>query len=226
MPPTRITSQETRRLFGPVNRPAFDTNVRHRALLRKAIELFRQEVLIAIFGQPIKLRLAMGLAFTSGQFGKIKTNYVENDRLVSRETQALELEAREQLGRYRDRYDAYFKSRGNNYDIRDPNALAGLQAAEQDWHDWVVVYLEELYGIIGRPDWALQPLPGLQMVRFTPGQVQASVARTRTRLPPTPPPSSPVRPRKMKFLGVVDISDDEDEQPLRKKTKVFIDLTL
>ena len=150
---------------------------------------------------------------------------VENDRLVSRETEALGLEAREQLGRYRDRYDAYFKSRGNNYDIRDPNALAGLQAAEQDWHDWVVVYLEELYGI-GRPDWALQPLPGLQMVRFTRGQGRASGARARAWLPPTPPPSSPVRPRtsapvrprKMKLLGVVDISDDEDEQPLRKKT--------
>ncbi|KAJ6582150.1 hypothetical protein B0H19DRAFT_1252281 [Mycena capillaripes] len=33
---TTISYQETRRLFGPLNRPDFKTNVRHRAVLRKA----------------------------------------------------------------------------------------------------------------------------------------------------------------------------------------------
>lgn len=71
-----ISYQETRRLFGPLNRPNFNTNVRHRAILRKALELFTPEELQEIFGRPIKLRVAMGSAFTFSEMGKVKTNYV------------------------------------------------------------------------------------------------------------------------------------------------------
>lgn len=72
---THMSAQETRRLFGPLNRPDFNTNVRHRALARKAIELLTPEHLQAIFGHPIRLHVAMGLA-SAGELGKIKTNFV------------------------------------------------------------------------------------------------------------------------------------------------------
>jgi hypothetical protein len=73
----RISSQETRRLFGPLNRPHFETNVRHRAVLRKALELVPPEQLAEVFHQdPTRLRVAMGLAFTFSQLGKIKTTFV------------------------------------------------------------------------------------------------------------------------------------------------------
>jgi hypothetical protein len=77
-PPTQFTSyQETRRLFGPIYRPYFDTNVRHRALLRKALELFIPDDLYEIFsGNPTSLRLTMGNAYTLLQFGKITSNLV------------------------------------------------------------------------------------------------------------------------------------------------------
>lgn len=72
---THMSAQETRRLFGPLNRPDFNTNVRHRALARKAIELLTPEHLQAIFGHPIRLHVAMGFASTA-ELGKIKTNFV------------------------------------------------------------------------------------------------------------------------------------------------------
>lgn len=72
----RISAEETRRLFGPSNRPDFQTNVRHRAILRKALELFPPQELETIFGTPTKLRVAMGAVFTFGQLGMIKAHYV------------------------------------------------------------------------------------------------------------------------------------------------------
>ncbi|KAF8206604.1 hypothetical protein K438DRAFT_1816147 [Mycena galopus ATCC 62051] len=58
-------------------------------------------------------------------------------------------------------YDAGFMSQGNDYVTRHPHARADLQIAEQAWHDWVVGYQPR-----PRPGWALQPLPGLHMVRI------------------------------------------------------------
>ncbi|KAJ7622881.1 hypothetical protein B0H17DRAFT_1151546 [Mycena rosella] len=253
--------QETYRLFGPLNRPDFKTNVRHRAVLRKALELFPAEELQAIFGRPIRLRVAMGSASTFSQLGKIKTNYrhcglthpqMHNRRLVTQETPAPDADARHALQAYRDAYDTYFMAQGNGYSIRDAQAKSVLQTAEQTWHDWVVPYLAAR-GRPGRPDWALQPLPGLQRVRPTPAPapapravMAAQPARRRYVHLPTPPPSSPVRPSspaparfgsrlrpihifdneevlrppRRKFLGTVDVSDDEEEAlPLRKKLK-------
>ncbi|KAJ7798830.1 hypothetical protein B0H13DRAFT_2391420 [Mycena leptocephala] len=245
-----ISSGETRRLFGPSNQPEFNTNVRHRAILCKALELFPAEELEEIFQQPIKLRVAMGSAFTFSQLGKIKTNFVRNHRLVSRETRPLDLEARTALRDYRDAYDAYFMKTGNTYAVRNTGLKSVLQAAEQTWHDWVVMYLAAR-SRPGHPDWALQPLPGLRRVHIAPPPAPAptptSTPRARGRaFPtlPTPPPSSPAsvlidlshidnepaRPaQKRKFLGLVDISDDEEDagRPLKKVDfSGVIDLTI
>ncbi|KAJ7860563.1 hypothetical protein B0H14DRAFT_2744351, partial [Mycena olivaceomarginata] len=71
-----IPSHETRRLFGTSSRPEFNTNVRHRAILRKALELYTPEQLGEVFHQnPTRLRVAMGSASTFSQLGKIKTNF-------------------------------------------------------------------------------------------------------------------------------------------------------
>ncbi|KAJ7850253.1 hypothetical protein B0H13DRAFT_2360801 [Mycena leptocephala] len=245
-----ISSGETHRLFGPSNQPEFNTNVRHRAILRKALELFPAEELEEIFQQPIKLRVAMGSAFTFSQLGKIKSNFVRNHRLVSRETRPLDLEARTALRDYRDAYDAYFMKTGNTYAVRNAGLKSVLQAAEQTWHDWVVVYLAAR-GRPGRPDWVLQPLPGLRRVHIAPPPAPAptptSTPHARGRaFPtlPTPPPSSPASvlidllhindepahsAQKRKFLGFVNISDDEEDagRPLKKVDfSGLIDLTI
>ncbi|KAF8162249.1 hypothetical protein K438DRAFT_2069989 [Mycena galopus ATCC 62051] len=213
---TRVTAQETRRLFGEFQ-PDWKTNVRHRAILCKALELFTTEQLVATFGpRPLRLQVAMGKAGTFSQLGKIRCNYVHNNRLVSLETDTLPLEARQRLQDYAAVYNAAFMSRANDYAARHPHARADLQVAEQAWHDWVVGYQPR-----PRPDWALQPLPGLQMVRvagparrvpipipiahhvvmpvpIAPARVTVAVPITPTRprrslIPlPTPPPSSPI----------------------------------
>ncbi|KAJ7438425.1 hypothetical protein FB451DRAFT_1192660 [Mycena latifolia] len=263
-----ISSQETHRLFGPVNRPLFKTNVRHRAVLRKAIEIHPPEYIAEVFHQnATKLRVAMGSSFTFSQFGKIKTDFMCNGRLVSYETDPLDIEAREALRTYRDAYDAYFMSRGNDYAVRDPAAQQAMQAAEQAWHIWIVAY-RAARGMPGRPGWALEPLPGLQRVHVpptpararAPGRTPVTPARARAAPPastpraqarftvfpslPTPPRSSPgsvlidlshidepawPAPRK-RYLGEVEISDDEDNVTVRppKKTRYLghIDLTI
>ncbi|KAJ7632058.1 hypothetical protein B0H17DRAFT_1217611 [Mycena rosella] len=183
-----IPFQETRRLFGPVNRLDHKTNVRHRAILRKALELFSQQELLVVFTEPIRLRVVMGSALTSNQLGKITTHYQHNGRLVARETDTPELEARVALRAYRDAYDLYFKSRGNDYTIRNTQALLVLQAAEQTWHDWIVPYLAAR-GRPTRPDWALQPLPGLQRVQGLPPPPPA-----RPRPTPVPAPQADTSP--------------------------------
>lgn len=280
-----MSQQEIFRLFGSINRPAGDTNVRHRAILRKALELFTPQQLGELFQPGEKLKVAMGSACNFSELGKIKTNYVRtlsnpsshphhkltqcqmrNERLVTRESPALSPEARNRLRAYISGYDTYFMKQGNIYRVHNEHAKSVLQAAEQTWHDWAVLYLAAQGR--SRPDWALEPLPGLQRVRITPTPVPRTVsapasrtvaARTPTTphaqrrnarvMLPTPPPSSPAsvpgsshlrpihvdqdevrgRPMKRKFLGVVDVSDDEDEQTLPAPKKIrffgFVDLT-
>jgi hypothetical protein len=209
--------QEVNRLFGPSNRPHYNTNVRHRAILRKLIELFSVQDLEAIFERPIKLRVAMGSSFTASQLGKIITNHVSlcnsillgdpalrrhqvhNGRLVSRETPVPDAEAQDALQAYRQAYDAYFKKQGNDYRVNHPQAKSVLQAAEQTWHDWVITY-RGARGMPGRPPWALQPLPGFDQVQLAPAPAPAPAATSPARRRytqaalPTPPPSSPTRP--------------------------------
>ncbi|KAJ7926089.1 hypothetical protein B0H13DRAFT_1862600 [Mycena leptocephala] len=215
-----ISHQETHRLFGLSNCPEFNTNVCHRALLRKALELFSAQELEEIFGRPIKLRMAMGSAFTFSQLGKIKTNH-----------------ARQPLSAYRHAYDTYFMPTGNDYAVRNAEAKSDLQAAEQTWHDWIVGYLAAR-GRPGRPAWALQPLPGLRRVHIAPitlipmpqAETPARAPRPALFPPPTPLPSAPIpvgsrmhpitisddkalrRPAKRRFEEVIDISDDEEQE--------------
>ncbi|KAJ7106574.1 hypothetical protein C8R44DRAFT_885860 [Mycena epipterygia] len=234
-----MSFQETRRLFGPSNNPANDTNARHRAFLRKGLELFTPEQLQAAFDQPTKLRLTMGSGMNSNVFGQIKTHFIRNERLA---------------------YDDYFFKRGNDYSVRNVHALPALQTAEQAWHDYIVAY-RVVCGMGPRPHWALEPLPGLQRVR-TPAP-----DRRRPQLAfPTPPPTSPVanetppvRPRlpalipagsrllpidltadvdqrlpknktkkrkRSATIEVIDVSDSEDDRPRKKINFLgFVDLT-
>ncbi|KAJ7604965.1 hypothetical protein DFH06DRAFT_1348980 [Mycena polygramma] len=296
--------QETRRLHGPRYLPHYKTNLRHRALLRKTIETFDSRYLHAIFGSnPQGLRSVMGRTDTANQLGKVVSHYKEGDRFITLETDAPTPEWQQKLRAYLAAYDAYFMKQGTDYVVRNPHAKAALQAAEQAWHD----------SIPGpRPQWALEPLPGLQRVHVAPAlrggnPVAAQVvtnfpipraprpaapalaalpppparghanpaaaprggnpvaAQVVTNFPipraprtrafptlPSPPPATPVRayanraaslgdsplrpihildedqpqlvstPRKRKFLGVVDISDDEDEDARPRKKPKFL----
>ncbi|KAJ7192980.1 hypothetical protein GGX14DRAFT_577643 [Mycena pura] len=215
------------RLFGP-NRPQPNTNARHRAILRKSLELFSIEVLAAVFGRPTNLRVVMGTAFGFFQFGKITSNYRRDGRVVFRETDIPDLEARHALLAYLGVYDLYFTKRGNDYRVRDPHAKVAMQEAEQRWHDWIVAYLAAR-GRFARPDWALEPLPGLDRVRIAHHALPRAAIplRIMPRLAlPTPPPSSPVRGNTKQFLEIIDISDDEDvdAQPLRSNAKRSLDV--
>ncbi|KAJ7688828.1 hypothetical protein B0H17DRAFT_1202696 [Mycena rosella] len=174
-----IPLQETRRLFGPVNRPDRKTNVRHRAILRKALELFSEQELLAVFTEPIHLRVVMGSALTFNQLGKITTHYQHNGCLVTRETNAPKLEARVALHTYRAAYKLYFMSRGSDY-----------TAAEQAWHDWIVPYLAARERST-RPDWAFQPLPGLQRMQGFPPPPPART-HARAHVPAPTPARAPV----------------------------------
>ncbi|KAJ7169316.1 hypothetical protein C8R43DRAFT_945257 [Mycena crocata] len=271
---------ETRRLFGPKNRPHLDTNVRHRALLRKPLEIFPQDELDRIFGTTTGLRAVMGGRYSETQFGKIEKNFVRNGHLVSKETAPLEPEVLHALQAYRVGWESHYMKNGHQYVIRGAGNRQAFQDAEQAWHDFVVAYLARQGRT--RPNWALEPLPGLDRVRITPpppppararaALLPAVAAVTPARRPfsalatppasrssPTPAPrpaqsgsclrrhSTPAQPPvasgsrlrplvndqakrhplKRKFLGIIDISDDEEEPACKKPRKYvgFIDLT-
>ncbi|KAJ7128579.1 hypothetical protein C8R44DRAFT_873288 [Mycena epipterygia] len=184
-PISRIPFPETRRLFGPSNNPAPETNARHRALLRKGLELFSPEELNAVFGRPTKLRFAMGSGMNAFAFGQIKTHFVRNGQLVARETDIPDAASQQALTAYRHAYNVYFFTRGADYSVRNVHALPPLQAAEQAWHDYIVPY-QATRGMGPRSRWALEPLPGLQRVRLAP-EIRCLIAF------PTPPRTSPVR---------------------------------
>ncbi|KAJ7206638.1 hypothetical protein GGX14DRAFT_568191 [Mycena pura] len=123
--------------LGPLNRPDYNTNLRHRAILRKSIELYSPEHLEAIFRHPVKLRVKTGSVSAVRQMGKIYTHYVQNDHLISHETPIPDAEAQEELRAYCVGYDAYFMKKGNTYRIRNVHAKPAAQAAEQRWHDFM-----------------------------------------------------------------------------------------
>ncbi|KAJ7744799.1 hypothetical protein DFH07DRAFT_963643 [Mycena maculata] len=265
-----MTSAE-RRLFG-ASRPHKNTNARHRALLRKALEVVPDRELEAKFGQPTHLRVVMGTALGFFQMGKITSNFLRDGRVVYRDTEIPDLAVCGALHAYLAAYDVYFMKRGDDYIVRNPQARAQMQAAKQRWHNFIVPYLTAR-GSGQRPDWALEPLPGLDRVHVPRVQQAAaplppiparSPARPLHRIAlPTPPPTSPIRvnstpsrssssrlnpidlsdgvhqvsrcreKRKrldvIQHLGVIDISDDDDQdaQRPRKIAKFlgFVDLT-
>ncbi|KAJ7075960.1 hypothetical protein B0H15DRAFT_956072 [Mycena belliarum] len=191
---------EIRRLFGPSIRPHADCNARHRALLRKTAELISQSRLDRIFDKTNNLRCVMGGKYNSTQFGVIQQNYVRNLRLITNQTEPLDPEALRAFEAYRDALDGHYMKNGHHYTIRGAGNLSGLQGAEQTWHDFAVPYLARQGRT--RPDWALEPLPGLQRVRVgpplppparTPAARLPAVAAVALRPFPTlatPPPSS------------------------------------
>ncbi|KAJ7670988.1 hypothetical protein B0H17DRAFT_1141727 [Mycena rosella] len=124
--PTMISFQETHRLFGPSNQPNFKMNIRHRTLLCKVLKLFPPEELREVFGQPTRLRVTMGSAFNSNELGKIKTNFVRNGFLVSRETTPPDPAAWQVLWAYRDAYNTYFMKQGNVYSVHNAQAKSVL----------------------------------------------------------------------------------------------------
>ncbi|KAJ6587469.1 hypothetical protein DFH09DRAFT_1307699 [Mycena vulgaris] len=219
-----IPFRETRRLFGETNVPDYNTNVRHRALLRKALEVRTPEELQATFGQPIRLRVAMGSAFTSSQLGKIKTNFVRNGRLVSNETAPPDPEVQAAIRAYRTAYDSHFMSTGKDYAVRNAAAKSVLQAAEQRWHDFIVPY-RAARGMPARPAWALEPLRGFDRVRIAP-ELPAHVPGPAPGPGPAPAPAPGPAPGPAsvpavapRFWGVIDISDDEEAAPAPRATQ-------
>ncbi|KAJ7222674.1 hypothetical protein B0H12DRAFT_1078254 [Mycena haematopus] len=169
------------RLFGS-NRPHRDTNARHRALLRKALEVVPPHDLEEIFRPPAYLRIVMGERSNFFQMGRIIGNLWRNGGLVFRESDIPDLEVREALRNYLAVYDRYFKKQGIDYVVRNPAARDEMQAAEQGPQ---------------RPNWALEALPTLDRVRLTrvqPATAVPALARPLRHIAlPTPPPSSPVR---------------------------------
>ncbi|KAJ7467380.1 hypothetical protein B0H11DRAFT_2284361 [Mycena galericulata] len=249
-----VSAEETRRLFGPVNRPDRHSNVRHRALLRKALELIPQQDLNDIFGTPTHLRITMGNAHNLS-LGKIYSNTMRNDRLVMRETQPPDPQVQRALMAYRTAYDIYHKKNGNDYAVRSPKHKHVLQEAEQDWADFAVIYLAARGRL--RPDWALEPLPGFERVRVppahppapapapraprarapaphaTPSTVQTPSRRHAQLALPTPPPSSPVRssataPAVGSSRHHIELADDHQDGrylPRKRKLLEIIDIS-
>jgi hypothetical protein len=89
---------------------------------------------------------------------------------------------------YRAAFDLCFYKRGKDLSIRNHHALPALQAAEQAWHDYIVPY-RAARGMGPRPEWALEPLPGMERVQEV--RAPAPDRRRRQLAFPTPPPTSP-----------------------------------
>ena len=96
-----------------------------------------------------------------------------------------------------DVYNRCFKKQGNEFRLVDRADLAILQDAEQVWHDWIIGYLGR-----PRPQWALEPLPGLARVRVAP-MPSRGVKRKRAH-----GAQPKVEPKKIKFLGTIDLTLD------------------
>ncbi|KAJ6587544.1 hypothetical protein DFH09DRAFT_1307771 [Mycena vulgaris] len=238
-----VPAQDIRLRFGRLVRPDFKTNVRQQAVIRKLVEFFGLEHVQECVGQLTRLQAVMGTAHTFHEFGKLKVHFIHNGRLVARETDPPPLEIQTQLRGYLASYDAYLMKHGNDYTVRNPAAKSQLQDAEQAWHDCIVPSLAAR-GLGPRPDWALEPLPGLRRVRIAPAPA-ATFARApghapappRARRPPsirlrtptpaparrlapfptlpTPPPSSPARSTVPEVIDLTHI----DYEPARRAPK-------
>ncbi|KAF8214447.1 hypothetical protein K438DRAFT_1749566 [Mycena galopus ATCC 62051] len=158
----------TRRLFGNF-RPHDELNLRHLAALRKVLEVVGEATVMEILQRRTGLRMV-------------------NGRLVTREY-AVERAVRNQLAAYLAGYDFTYRKQGLTYLLLDPlsdHPRGALQEAEQAWHDWVVPYLAERGRV--RPEWALEPLHGMQRVRVAPPR---GLKRKRYAPPlPNPPPAA------------------------------------
>ncbi|KAJ7101151.1 hypothetical protein C8R44DRAFT_888109 [Mycena epipterygia] len=194
-----MSFQETRRLFGPSNNPANDTNARHCAFLRKGLELFTPEQLQATFDQPTKLRLTMGSGMNSNAFGQIKTHFIRNERLA---------------------YDDYFFKRGNDYSVHNVHALPALQTAER--HPQLAFPTPPPTSPVANETPPVRPrLPALIPAgsRLLPIDLTADVDQHL-------PKNKTKKRKRSATIEVIDVSDSEDDCP-RKKIQFlgFVDLT-
>ncbi|KAJ7016245.1 hypothetical protein C8F04DRAFT_1245481 [Mycena alexandri] len=181
-------TRETRRLFGRRYAPEASRNVRHAALLRKALELQPDEVLENRFGfSSNKLTVVMGTNFTENKLGTIQMSTNVNGRAVPTNTPTPPPEARAALAGYLGVYDVLFKKKGNDYAVRHAAAWPLMQAAEQTWHTFVEEY-RATNGMGPRPDWAMEPLPGLQRVTLALPATAALVPIIGPTPAQTPPP--------------------------------------
>ncbi|KAJ7016028.1 hypothetical protein C8F04DRAFT_1261064 [Mycena alexandri] len=229
-----ISAQETRRLHGPRNHPHYKANVRQRAIIRKVAELFTDQQLRIFFGEYHGVRVVMGQSSPT-DFGKLQINIARIHSRVTLESDALIPELQQHVRSYLHCYDAYHMKQGNDYAVRDPAAKPGMQAAEQNWHDMVVAYRLER-GMGERPEWAVQPLPGLRRVNIAlapapalipapgPAPLLTPVATPRGRrglaqFPPlpTPPASSPA--------SSPSPASPPSSSPVRSSSPVHVDLS-
>ncbi|KAJ7036997.1 hypothetical protein C8F04DRAFT_1257538 [Mycena alexandri] len=189
-----ISREETNRLCGPLYRPDHTTNVRHRAILRKCFELYSPEYLAEVFNNDFThLRLVMGTAYMFSQFGKINQNYTRGGRAVRNETDPPNLEGREALKAYTECFDQHFMKQGKTYTIRGRGNKPVLQAGEQAWHNFIIAFWAARGTRYRRPGWALQPLPGFEMVRVAPAPVAPTPLRRAVLPRPPAPPFTPLR---------------------------------
>ncbi|KAJ7853052.1 hypothetical protein B0H14DRAFT_2580619 [Mycena olivaceomarginata] len=182
-----IPVQEICRRFTTLVQPDYTTNVHQQEVIRKVVEYFGLEYVKEHVGQLTRLHTVMGTANTFYHFGKLKINFptstlqltchslpqIRNDHLVTRETDTPPLEIQIQLCSYLNGYDTYFMKRGNKCTVRNQAAKSQLQVAEQAWHNFIVPSLAAR-GLGPCPDWALAPLPRLQMVRVAPAPALAA----------------------------------------------------
>ncbi|KAJ7210268.1 hypothetical protein B0H12DRAFT_1242756 [Mycena haematopus] len=238
---TRMTAQEVRRLFGSLNRPDYRKNVRHRALLRKALELFRPEELQAVFGQPTRLTVVMGTPRTVDEIGQIKSQYLRNGRLVTLETDPPASEARNHLHQYLNAYDAYFMKLGDDYRIRNPggdHVRIGLYShslgfgpyesrcprrcllhhtfdfgrrASRCFHVSNLLASNLQHPLASRFQHASSPALVPGSSRLDPIDIADDTSDDEIEDISDDETEAVRQPRKRKFLGIVDISDDEED---------------
>ncbi|KAJ6479059.1 hypothetical protein C8R45DRAFT_1101478 [Mycena sanguinolenta] len=191
------TPDEIRQYYGPKFCPHKNTNLRHRVFLRKSVELLTERLVEERLEQYNQLSATMGTGGNAHHLGTVLASREINGERRNREGPTPSREVRTQLGTYLDAYDRCFKKRGNEFRVLNRADLAILQNAEQVWHDWIVGYLGR-----PRPQWALEPLPGLARVRVAPAAPRG-VKRQRAQKT-----ESKVPPKKMKFLGTIDLTLD------------------
>ncbi|KAF8146555.1 hypothetical protein K438DRAFT_1974567 [Mycena galopus ATCC 62051] len=203
----------TRRLFGNF-RPHDELNLRHLAALRKVLEVVGEATVMEILQRRTGLRMVMGTGGTAYRLGTIYTSRV-NGRLVTREY-AVERAVRNQLAAYLAGYDFTYRKQGLTYLLLDPlsdHPRGALQEAEQAWHDWVVPYLAERGRV--RPEWALEPLHGMQRVRVAPPR-----GLKRKRYAPPPPQPAPSGPGSSRLLAIRVPDDESDAAPRPRRRPV------
>ncbi|KAJ7189964.1 hypothetical protein GGX14DRAFT_408416 [Mycena pura] len=190
--------------------PSHKVNTPGFAMLRKMVELVTCPVLLAELGSLVNLSMCMGTRKTASQYGRIIRSYIwrplTNFQGVQTNFTAIPSEdVQKRIRRYHKAICACYKKTGDDFIIVNIGALQVLQNEEQRWHNWIV---REFHGR-RRPNWALEPLPGLDRVYGSP--VWNS--------PPPPVPAPPV---------VIDLTTaDETPRGLkRKRVHATVDLTV